>query len=108
MATQQDVAFINTTITSSATALSIYDLLVAAGFTPTSGCVALNVTVDQNTYWGNVSTVTNSTGVLRLASAVFSDSATGAGGNLIPIGHMFIYQNAGPIANAVIYARFIP
>lgn len=108
MPTQNDFAFVNATVTSVATAVSIHALLVSAGFTPRGGCVALNVTANTDTYWGSASTVTNSDGALVAANTPVSDSATGGGSNMIPIAHMFVYKAAAGDSSLVIYARFTP
>ena len=108
MPTQADFFFGNVTVTAGATAVSIYDLLVANSYTPKGGCVALNVTFSSNTYWGNASTVTNTDGGLVTANTPVTDSATGGGSNMIPIAHMFVFKQAAGDASGVIYARFTP
>jgi hypothetical protein len=108
MAAQNDVIFIPVTITAGATAVSIYAVIVAAGFTPTSACVAVNVKFGADTYWGNVSTVTDATGALLASGTAFSDVATGVSGNVISLVDLFIYKKAAGDASGTIYARFIP
>lgn len=108
MPTQSDFAFVNVTVTAGATAVSVYDLLVSAGYTPVGGCVALNVAFSSNTYWGNASTVTNTDGALVAANTPVSDSATGDRSNYIPIAHMYVYKQAAGNASGTIYARFTP
>ena len=108
MAAQNDVVFTPITITAGATAVSILSALVAAGFTPTGGCVALRVVFGADTYWGNISTVTHATGALVASGVIFTDNATGAGSNTIPIAHMYIYKQAAGDATGTIYARFTP
>jgi len=108
MATQTDFAFIPVTITAGAIASSVYDLLVAGGLTPTGSCVALRIALGADTYWGNVSTVTDSSGALVTSGTVITDTATGASSNAIPIAQMFIYKKASGDATGTIYARFTP
>lgn len=108
MASQNDFAFIPVTVTAGATALSIYDLLVAASFTPRSGCAALSVKFGADTYWGNVSTMTDADGALVASGTAVSDNATGVGSDVIPIAHMYIYKKAAGDATGTIYARFTP
>lgn len=108
MATQNNFAFVNGTVTTSATAVSVLSLFVAAGYTPAGGCVALNVTCDTNSYWGNASTVTNSDGALVASGTPVTDSASGLTGNVIPINQMFLYQNSGGVCSVVLYGRFTP
>jgi hypothetical protein len=108
MATQTDFAFIPVTITAGATAGSIYDIIVAGGVTPVGGCTALRVVFGADTYWGNVSTVTQATGALVASGVIITDTATGAGGNVIPIAQMFIFKQAAGDATGTIYARFTP
>lgn len=109
MPTQDDFVFANVTVTSAATAVSVYDLIVAAGVTPRGGCVRLKLTFSSNTYWGNSSSVTDSDGALVAANtAAIDDSATGASSNVIPIAHIFVYKAAAGDASGTIYARFTP
>lgn len=108
MPTQSNFAFVNGTVVSVATAVSIRSLLVAGGYTPTGGCVALNAVASTNTYWGNASTVTDSAGALVSANTPVSDSATGINGDYIPISEMYVYKAAAGDASLVIYVRFTP
>jgi hypothetical protein len=108
MATQPCFVFANGTVTNDATAVSVLSLIVAAGYTPTGGCVALNITLNTATYWGNASTVTNSNGALVAANTPVTDGGTGLTGNVIPINEMYLFNHSGGDASAVIYARFTP
>ena len=109
MASQYPFAFGNATVTSSATAVSVLSLITTIlGAAPTGACVSLNVSLSQNSYWGNSSAVTNTDGALVTANTPVSDSGTGVSGNAVPIAQMFIYQNSGSPATATVYARFIP
>jgi hypothetical protein len=108
MAEQKDFFFGNGTVVNAATAVSVLSLIVAASYTPTGGCVSLNVAFDVDTYWGNASTVTNSDGALVPANTPVVDSGTGLTGNVVPINKMFVYRTGGGNASAVIYARFTP
>ena len=108
MPTQSCFVFTNGTVTNDATAVSILSLIVASGYTPTGGCVALNITFNTATYWGNASTVTNTTGALVAANTPVSDGGTGLTGNVIPINEMYVYNHSGGDSTAAIYARFTP
>lgn len=105
MASQYPFFFGNATVVNSATAVSVLSLL---GFTPTGACVSLNISLSTNSYWGYASTVTNTDGGLVTANTPIVDAADGRGSNVIPISQMFVYNNSGGNATAVIYARFIP
>lgn len=107
MAAQNNFAFVNGTVVSEATAVSILSLLQDAGFEPTGACVSLNVVFDADTYWGSAATVDDSDGALVVANTPVSDAADGRAGNAIPIASMFVFKNGVGNADCVIYARFI-
>src|SRR6187549_904724 len=94
MTQQKSFTFFNGTVVRVATAVSILSLIEDSGYTPTGGCVGLNVAFNEPTYWGNDSTVTDADGALVPATTPVTDSGTGLTGNVVPINEMFVFKAA--------------
>jgi len=107
MATQNSFFFGNASVVSEATAVSVLSLIQGEGFNPTGTCVSLNITFDTDVYYGNASTVTDSDGALVTAGTPVADSASGVGGNTIPLASIFVFKNGVGDADCVIFARFV-
>jgi len=108
---EQQIFFGTVSITGAATARSIYDLVTdtALDFPLSKNlpgqCVSLNFVATQDLKVGFASQVDATHGATLTAGTYFTDSATGAGGNTIPIGQIYLY--AGTTATATIYLRFV-
>ncbi len=97
------------TVTASATALSIYTLVTTTLLSANlpGQCVSLNLSADVDIKMG-YGTVDETHGVTLSSGTMFQDSATGAGGNTIPIGQMYLYAPAASgNATVTIFLRFI-
>lgn len=108
--------FYNTVaLTAAAAPLSLYDLVTNSALDHAlpanlpGQCVSLNLISDVAIKVGGTAAELDDThgGVLE-ADTPFQDSATGAGGNTIPIGHIYLYApTASGNAEITVYLRFI-
>ena len=109
MAAPQLFFYGTVTLTATATAQSIYSLVTASALSANlpGQCVSLNFVADVDIKVGG-GTVDETHGVTLSAETPFLDSATGAGGNTIPIGQINLYApTASGTATVTIYLRFI-
>jgi hypothetical protein len=103
------------TVTAAATPLSIYDLVTDADLDYALSknlpgqCVSLNFISDVAIKVGGTAAELDDThGGTLAADTVFQDSATGAGGNAIPLGQIYLYATtSGGTATVTVYLRFI-
>jgi hypothetical protein len=102
------------TVVAAATALSLYDLVTdtsldyALPANLPGQCVSLNFISDTAIKVGGTAAELDDThGGALAADTAFQDSATGAGGNTIPLGQVYVYAPTGSNATLTIYLRFI-
>lgn len=112
----EQLFFYNTaTLVAAATAQSLYDLVTDTSLSYALSknlpgqCVSLSFSsnVDIKVGFGTAQ-VDATHGATLAANVTFSDSATGAGGNTIPISQIWLYSPvASGTATVTIYIRFI-
>ena len=102
------------TVVATATALSLYDLVTDTSLNyalPANlpgQCVSLNFISDTAIkVGGTVAELDDTHGGALAADTAFQDSATGAGGNAIPLGQIYIYAPTGSNATLTVYLRFV-
>jgi|SRR5689334_11687685 len=102
------------TVTAAATARSLYSLVTDTNLSyalPANlpgQCVSLNFISDTAIKVGGTAAELDDThGGMLAADTAFQDSATGAGGNAIPLGQIYVYAPTGSNATLTIYLRFI-
>lgn len=108
--------FYNTVpLVAAAAPLSLYDLVTDAALDYAlpknlpGQCVSLNIISDVAIKVGGTAAELDDThGGSLAADTAFQDSATGAGGNTIPIGQIYLYApTASGNATVTVYLRFI-
>lgn len=102
------------TITAAATAVSIFDKVTSSSltnpFAPGGGqVVSLNLVADKDMRIGfSTASVDDDEGGLLTAGTAFTDSASGVGGNTIPLANIFVYApTAGGTVAVTCYIRCI-
>lgn len=102
------------TVTAAADPLTIYDLVtdVALDYALSKNlpgqCVSLNFVSDVAVKVGGTAAELDDThGGTLAADTPFQDSATGAGGNTIPLGQIYVYAPTGGDATLTVYLRFM-
>lgn len=102
------------TVVAAATPLSLYDLVTNTSLSYALSknlpgqCVSLNFISDVAIKVGGTAAELDDThGGMLAADTAFQDSATGAGGNTIPIGQIYLYAPTGGNATITVYLRFI-
>jgi len=113
--TAQLIFYNTVTLTAAATARSLYDLVTdtslsyALSKNLTGQCVSLSFISDVDIRVGFSSAQLDDThGGALAADTYFTDSASGAGGNSIPIGQIYVYSpTASGTATLTVYLRFV-
>jgi len=112
---EPQIFYNSVSLTGAATARSLLDLVTDTSLNyalPANlpgQCVSLNFISDKALkVAGAASQLDDTHGGDLAASTYFTDSATGAGGNTIPIGQIFLYSpTASGTATVTVYLRFI-
>jgi hypothetical protein len=112
---EQQIFYNSVILTGAAAARSLLDLVTDASLSyalPANlpgQCVSLSFIADVGIKIGfGTSQLDDTQGGALAADTYFTDSATGAGGNTIPLGQIFLYSpTASGDATVTVYLRFI-
>jgi hypothetical protein len=102
------------TVVAAATARSLYDLVTDTNLAYSLSanlpgqCVSLNFISDVAVkVGGTAAELDDDSGGTLAADTAFQDSATGVGGNSIPLGQIYLYAPTGGDATVTVYLRFV-
>ena len=111
---EQLIFFDTFSLTAAATAASLYDKVTDTALSYAlpknlpGPCVSLNFSSDVDIKVGYTGQLDDTHGVTLAANTPFNDSATGIGGNAIPIGQVYLYSpTSSGTATVTCYLRFI-